>query len=176
MSRRPFILLWTKVVQNSSLKKHALGSAALYTKPPGFLSGRFWNRSGGWTWTIFNAHTTMAPDDLLSRTFMRSHVPVTRPGGFNSPKLGTLERICCGGGGQDMKPCHHSFLLPQGNYSLTSQKGDFGGRGHLCRLPASWAPLMESSSAYPVPDLNRWSPPWEGGILTRLDQQGVMDV
>ena len=21
-----------------------------------------------------------------------------------------------------MKPCHHSFLLPQGNYSLTSQK------------------------------------------------------
>ena len=30
-----------KVVQNSSLKKHTLGSAALYTQPPGFLSGRF---------------------------------------------------------------------------------------------------------------------------------------
>lgn len=36
-----------------------------------------------------------------------------------------------------MKPCHHSFLLPQGNYSLNSQKGDFGDRGHLCRLPVS---------------------------------------
>lgn len=80
---------------------------------------------------------TVAPDDLLSRTFMRSHVPVTHPGGLNSPKSGTLERICCERGGQDMKPCHHSFLLPQGNYSLTSQKGDFDDRGHPRRPPAS---------------------------------------
>ena len=57
-----------------------------------------------------------------------------------------------------MKPCHHSFLLPQGNYSLTSQKAILVTEG-TCAGSRLVRPCVESSSAYPVPDLNRCSPP-----------------